>query len=137
MSRKTMIIAVVSALLLGLGAWPAGAAPADPFLGVWESVDIDGSNQRLSFGGGGTTKQVNFRDDNATGGICESGGGWFMARGTGEVDGDTISGVWESENIRCQDRTNVTDDVDFEFVHDPETDTLSDPSGVTWFRSGQ
>lgn len=134
MYRKTIIIAAVSALLLGPGAFPAVSVPSDPFLGVWESVDIDGSNQRLSFGGGGGTRRVIFRDDNATGGVCESGGGWFMARGTGKVDGDTISGVWESDNIRCQDGTDVTDDIDFEFVHDPATDTLSDPSGVTWSR---
>jgi hypothetical protein len=132
MSRKITIIAAVSALLVGLTAFSAGAAPLDPFLGVWESVDLDDSNQRLSFGGGGATRHVSFRDDNATGGVCESGEGWFMARGTGEVDGDTISVVLT--NARCEDRTTVTDEFHVEFVHDPATNTLSDDSGVTWFR---
>lgn len=137
MSGKT-IMAAASALLLALGAAPTGAAPGDPFLGVWEAVDgFDGSSMRVSFGGGGSIRQVNFRDDDATGGVCESGGGWFMARGRGEVDGEAISGIWESGNARCQDRTEVTEDFPFVFEHDPATGTLSDGSGNTWFRPGR
>lgn len=131
---RSTIVAAVSALLLGLGAWSATAAPpSDPFVGTWESVDLDGSNQTLTFRGRGPVKGFTYFDDDATG-ACETGGE-FTARGTGEVDGDTI--VTSFNSVRCEDGTRRDDlrGIRGVLVHDAATDTLTDDFGVVWSRA--
>lgn len=132
MLKKIVLIAIATGLLFALHATPSVAALGDPFRGVWESVDLDESNQKLAFRGTGDTRELNLHDDNATGGICASGSGWVMLRGTGAITGNTIAGTFDSG--RCQDGTPVTDSFEFEFIYDPETDELTDLTGVVWSR---
>lgn len=131
---RSTIIAAVSTLLLGLGAWSATAAPpSDPFVGTWESVDLDGSNQTMTFRGRGPVKGFTYFDDDATA-ACETGGE-FTARGTGEVDGDTIATSFK--NVRCEDGTRRDDlrGVGDVLVYDAETDSLTDGFGIVWSRA--
>lgn len=56
MFRTSTIIAAVTALLLGLSAVTVTASTdKDPFIGRWKSIDIDGSNQTLTFRRSGTS----------------------------------------------------------------------------------
>lgn len=73
-------------------------------------------------------------DDNATGGVCESGGGPARGWGTGEIsaDGSTIHVTFKT--LRCLRERREIHDIDVDYVHDADTDTLSDPSGVIWHR---
>ena len=120
---------LIALTLAALGATSVLAAPSDPFKGSWRSIDADGSNQSLAFGGNGATRMVTLRDDNATTPAC--GGGPAVGRGVGEVDGDTIGGTF---SLRCA--SGAVFDADFEFTYDQATNTLTDSfgGGVVWTR---
>ncbi|HEX9890898.1 MAG TPA: hypothetical protein VGB28_02405 [Actinomycetota bacterium] len=124
-ARAAATVAGLLALSVALGP-SAGAAPPDPFHGAWKSIDTDGSNQNLSFGGGGTTRQVRLFDDFASG--C--GGGIATARGIGTVAGDSLD---VTLSVRCANGTFIPD-TPVTFTYDGGTDTLDDSFGVTWNR---
>ncbi len=106
------------------------AETPDPFQGSWHSLDFDNSNQTLSFSGEGDTREVVLFDDNATG-ACDSGGP-ATGTGTGHIDGNTISGVYDI--VQCDDGTEPLTESPFQFVYDPTTDTLTDAFDLVWFR---
>lgn len=137
---KKRIPALLAAAVLVFGLIPAAfAAPSDPFRGAWRSVDaFDDSNQKLNFGGSGDTRQVKLFDDNATGGICLSGGP-AVGRGVGVVDGNTIEVTFD---ITCADGGTASGIVVL-YEYDSATNTLSDTFTdgddeltTTWFRPG-
>jgi hypothetical protein len=121
------------ALLSVAFATSAAAAPSDPFIGHWTSTDTDGSQQMLSFGGGGSTRMVSYFDDGAS--VCgwEAGGIPISAtiHTTGSIDGDTLT---SSETIgRCS--TGGTFPVgEATYTYNSADNTLLDSFGVTWNR---
>ena len=97
--RSLAILVTVAALVLGTASI-ALAAPRDPFKGPWVSIDtVDGSSQRLTFGGNGATRNATLRDAGAT--VCgyPAVDASTVARGSGTVAGTTISVDWSG---RCQ-----------------------------------
>ena len=113
------------------------AAAASPFVGAWESTDIDGSYQRLVIGGGpGDGHRVLLYDygatvcglDPATGEILYAA----MARGSGQAQGDVLSGGW---GVWCLSRpVTFYGDLAFELAYEATSDTLTDGTGVVWSR---
>jgi hypothetical protein len=104
--------------------------PSDPFLGVWTSVDTDGSNQTISFGGSGSLRFVHYFDDGAS--AC----GWpednvtATLNGTGTVSGDTLTTDLTGQcNGTGQDLSSSAT-----YTYDSNTNTLLDSFGVTWSR---
>ena len=82
------VVALVCLAAWGIGG-SAGAAPPDPFRGTWKSIDVDGSNQTLSFGGVGETRMVHLFDDFAS--LAPCSGGPATGTGVGSVDGTSIA----------------------------------------------
>jgi hypothetical protein len=104
--------------------------PSDPFKGVWTSIDTDGSNQTVSFGGGRDTRAVHYFDDGAS--AC----GWpdinvtATLTGMGEVSGTSLT-------VDVAGQCNGTGQLlssTIAFTYDSSTDTLLDSFGVTWYR---
>ncbi|WKZ35268.1 MAG: hypothetical protein QY332_16770 [Anaerolineales bacterium] len=135
--KKILIPSLIAALLLVsvLFVSPAGAK-RDPFVGVWTSIDIDGSSQRLTIGGGGGVRHVRYYDDGAT--ICglDPDTGDFLsaasARGSLSVSGFTLSG---NLPVYCQTAPPaLAGNFPFTYVYDPSTNTLTDWLGVVWSR---
>ena len=123
--RGGLLAASVTALLFTSAG--ATAAPPDPFVGVWTSVDaVDGSDQIVAFGGSGDTRRITLRDTDATE-ACATGGP-AVVRGTGTVVGDTLSG---DLLVHCADGS-PSFTVEVTFTH--SAGTLDDGFGTTWHR---
>jgi hypothetical protein len=53
MLKKFLLPSLIIALLLvSMLVVPQASAKPDPFIGVWTSIDVDGSSQTLTIGGG-------------------------------------------------------------------------------------
>jgi hypothetical protein len=125
--------AILAAILLTFVLVSGTAAkPSDPFTGVWTSVDTDGSNQTISFGGPGSLRFVHYFDDGAS--AC----GWpednvtATMNGIGTVSGDTLTTDLTGQ---CNGGTGgdlFSDGVTY--TYDSSTDTLTDSFGVIWHR---
>lgn len=113
------------------------AAARSPFVGAWESTDIDGSYQRLVIGGGpGDEHTLVYYDYGAT--VCgvdpTTGEILYPAlvRGGGEATGDLLSGEWD---VWCLGRPpTFYGTFGFHLSYDAATDTLTDAAGVIWTR---
>ena len=123
-------------LIALLAVSPVGAKP-NPFVGVWVSTDTDGSNQRLTVGGGpGNAHNVRYYDDGAT--VCglDPVTGDFLsaarARGRLSASGTTLSGDLDLYCLTSPPEFNGTYFLVFEY--DASTDTLTDGFGVVWSR---
>jgi hypothetical protein len=120
--------AIVLTLVLVSGT---AAAPKDPFTGVWTSIDTDGSNQTISFGGPGSLRFVHYFDDGAS--AC----GWpqdnvtATLNGVGTVSGDTLS---TDLNGKCNGGSGLDLSSSSTYTYDSTSDTLLDSFGVTWYR---
>ena len=123
------ILLLVVLLVTSVGV--ASAAPRDPFRGVWYAVDVDSSNMKMVFSGGGVSRRMLWQDDYWS--ICAGGPG--IGRGTGEVDGDTLHATVD---VYCGGALAGTFDMDF--TYDSGTGTLLNhvfvvpPVDVTWYR---
>lgn len=145
MFKRSTIIAAISALLLGLGALPAGAGHADPFLGRWRSVDIDASRQSLTFAQSDAasdpwdTVEVELFDSNASQ-ACQAGGPAVLEGEVTRLERKRLGAILvRFDSIVCR-RGEPNPELEFplhvEFVHHPDTDTLTDETGVEWHRVG-
>lgn len=124
------ILLVVVLLLTSVGV--ASAASRDPFRGVWYAVDVDGSNMKMVFSGGGDSRRMLWRDDYWS--IC--GGGPGIGRGTGEVSGNILHATVD---VYCSGALAGTFVMDF--TYDAGTDTLLNHvyvtpaiDDITWYR---
>ena len=107
------------------------AKPSDPFTGVWTSIDTDGSNQTISFGGPGSLRFVHYFDDGAS--AC----GWpednvtATMNGVGTVSGDTLT---TDLNGQCNGTGQDLSSSGVVYTYDSTGNTLTDTFGVTWYR---
>jgi hypothetical protein len=110
-------------------AWARG----DVFLGTWTSIDLDGSHQTLDVRGSGQEGHhaMFLFDDSATRN-CD--GTPAHAQGSGVVDGNRLVMTGQ---LTCVPGGNPLRgfQISFGFQYDPGTDTLTDDSGVTWYRA--
>jgi hypothetical protein len=107
------------------------AKPSDPFSGVWTSIDTDGSDQTISFGGPGSLRFVHYFDVGAS--AC----GWpdinvtATLNGIGTVSGDTLT---TDLNGQCNGTGQDLSSSGVTYTYDSTTDTLTDSFGTTWYR---
>ena len=132
MIRLLVIVSLAAAILGALPAAVAAGNPPDPFAGSYRSVDTDGSNQVVSFGGPVSGQHAGYRavvylDDSAT--IC--GGDRAFALGVGAIDGDSIGVVFE---VSCRSVANHVEDAYVVFTFDQAAGTLTDTYGIVWTR---
>ncbi len=125
-----MCSVVLAAVVLAVGA---SASPRDDvFRGSWTSIDIDGSHQTLKIRGSGQSGHhaIVLVDDSATT-ACHGSPARF--KGSGLVDGDRLL---MTGTLTCMPGGNRLRGRTFlGFVYDPGAETLSDDSGVTWYRA--
>ncbi len=137
--RTRMRLVLAAALLAGMLAIPAAtaAAPPSPFTGSWTSVDVDGSNQRLSIGGGPSPRVLLYDDGATVCGLDGAGDPIYAARASGRA---TVGGTTLTVDIDLYCLASPTYFLDtfagLTFDHDAGTDTLTDFSGVVWSRAG-
>jgi hypothetical protein len=125
-----MCSVVLAAVFLGVGA--AASPHDDVFQGSWRSIDIDGSHQTLDIQGSGQSGHhaMVLLDDSATA-ACQGSPARFQ--GSGLVDGDSLL---MTGTLTCMPGGNpLRGRTSLGFVYKPGTDTLSDDSGVTWYRA--
>jgi len=137
MLKKFLLPSLIIALSISMLLVSQASAKPNPFIGVWTSIDVDGSSQTLVIGGGsGDAQRVRFHDDGAT--ICglDPDTGDFLsaasARGLLLASGDVLSG---DLSLYCHTSPpTFVGDVHFVYTYDPFTDTLTDWLGVVWSR---
>lgn len=104
-----------------------------PFEGTWESTDGDGSFQTMEIRRiDGDEHEIVLHDDSA--GPCsgapstETGSGWVRS----------VTELVVAVELTCDDGSTLTGRPldDLTFTHDPETDELTDSTGVVWQRPG-
>ncbi len=138
--RTVGTVLAVAVVLLLAAALPATGASGNPFVGSWENMDVDGSHQRMSIGGG--PGHFHYRDDGAT--ACVPAFGFVPAtlRGVGEFDLDSDPPTFAfTADVYCHVRgpggRQLLFEVSLTFSYDASTDTLSDLVGGCWWRSGK
>ncbi len=128
--RKVMVAVATATALLVATAGPAASAPS-PFVGTWVAVDIDGSNLRLTIGGG-PNPIINLYDDGAT--VCSVNVPPDIparARGAGTITESTIS---STVDVVCLTPAPVNiGPFAFELEAQPDG-TLTDMLGVVYTR---
>jgi hypothetical protein len=130
------VVITLSALVLHGGPSASGrsvvprasAAAADPFVGIWTSLDTrDSSNQHMTVArANGGAYAIALFDDLAS----SCGGGSATGKGSGTRAGDTVSGT---VTITCANG-QVIPTAPFTLTYQRATDTLVDGLGVVWSR---
>jgi hypothetical protein len=124
--------ALLAATLLTFAlASGTAAKPSDPFSGVWTSIDTDGSNQTISFGGPGSLRFVHYFNDGAS--AC----GWpdinvtATLNGIGTVSGGTLT---TDLNGQCNGTGQDLSSSGVTYTYDSTSNTLTDSFGTIWYR---
>ena len=95
------------------------------------SVDIDGSSQQLRISGSGQGRYGTVLFDDSASQACGGAPARFV--GSGSADGTTLQ---MTGTVVCLPGGNVLGSrITLSFVYSPTTDTLTDESGVVWYRS--
>jgi hypothetical protein len=132
--RRIVLVGMCSVVLamVVLSAGASASSHDDEFRGSWTSIDHDGSHQTLDVRGSG--QQGHYAmflfDDSATV-ACD--GTPAHVQGSGVVDGNRLV---LTGPLTCTPGGNPLPFlISFGFEYDPGTDTLTDDSGVTWYRA--
>ena len=137
-NKSFLLLGVLLTLALSAGEVGFALAAPDPFVGAWESIDGDGSYQRLNIGGTGNHYNVFYEDTGAT--LCglepETGEPLYaaQARGAGTVNGNVLEALGLPVYCMAQPIFYVGFDADFYFSYDSSNDTLTDNGGIVWTR---
>ena len=121
-----LILAVLSVGLVSPASAHQGALS-----GRWTSTDHDGSHQLLDIRGSGhSTYAMKLFDDSATG-ACDG----MPARvvGPGSVSGNDL--LMRGTLVCLPGGNPFRGRISVAFTYSPEADTLTDESGVVWYRS--
>jgi hypothetical protein len=128
-----MSIAMIASVAGGAQAMSFSAGPrGDVFQGTWTSIDLDGSNMTLEIRGSGQEgHHAMYLFDDFTTGACN--GAPAHVQGAGVVDGNSLV---MTGPLTCMPGGNpLQSPVSLGFQYNPGTDTLTDDSGVTWYRA--
>ena len=133
MKRSLVLISVV--LLISATTVTSVLAARDPFIGAWESTDLDGSYQTLTIGGGpDNTYHVRYYDFGATVcGLDETGDFLYAASARGVLTGSDGS-ITGTLHVNCMTHPpTFWGDAYITYVYDADTDTIFD-GAVFWTR---
>ena len=119
---------------------PTNPAKPEPFVGVWVSIDTDGSSQTMNIVRSGVDEyRVVVRDDAATGACA---GAAATTTGDGRLETDQRLVIAQPE-LTCDDGSvpgigppPQAAIVNFTFDRNPVADELTDRFGVVWQREG-
>ena len=131
--RRTLLAIICSLLgaVVVIGTAPPVAARTGTVSGTWTSIDNDGSSQELIVRGSGQGKYAMFLVDDSATNACDGNPAMFV--GTSVPDGNTLL---MTGSLTCLPGGNVVRHrITIEFEYSPGTDTLTDETGVTWYRS--
>jgi len=131
---RRFVLAVTCSVMLALvssGAVSPASAQQGVLSGTWTSVDIDGSSQQLRISGSGQGRYGTVLFDDSASQACGGAPARFV--GSGSADGTTLQ---MTGTVVCLPGGNVLGSrITLSFVHSTTTDTLTDESGVVWYRS--
>jgi len=131
---RRFVLAVTCSVMLALvssGAVSPASAQQGVLSGTWTSVDIDGSSQQLRISGSGQGRYGTVLFDDSASQACGGAPARFV--GSGSADGTTLQ---MTGTVVCLPGGNVLGSrITLSFVYSPTTDTLTDESGVVWYRS--
>jgi len=132
---KTIALVATCSMMLALVAFGAAAAASaqdDVFRGSWTSIDFDGSHQTLDIQGSGRAgHHAMFAFDDSATTACHGSPAHFQ--GSGVVHGRSLV---MTGTLTCIPGGNPFGGrISIGFVYDSATDTLTDDSGVTWYRA--
>lgn len=137
MNKFTFFLAAISILAVGLIAakLPQAAAAKSPFVGAWESTDIDGSHQQVNIGGNGSKFHVVYQDKAAS--LCgvDPDTGEILYRAQFQAKASAVGDVLTTElaTFYCMASPPfVLFEGSLEFTYDSGTDTLT--NWVVWTR---
>ncbi|HET6968340.1 MAG TPA: hypothetical protein VFI44_08695 [Ornithinibacter sp.] len=129
---RRILLAIVWSVLVVVAsvAAPTASAQSGVFAGTWTSTDTDGSSQELMIRGSGQgSYAVVLVDDAAS--VCDGVPAMFTGSGVATDDTLAVAGA-----LTCLPGGNpFRGRIGFGFEYSSETDTLSDVTGVTWYRS--
>ena len=131
-----MTIILLALISTAVVSKASAAPPTAPYVGRWESIDLDGSYQTLTISGGKNLHNIDYRDNGASlCGLDENGDPLYAASFRGKLtsDGLTLSGTVD---VYCLTRppSQLFENFYVEYTYQPENDTLIDGSGLIWNR---
>jgi hypothetical protein len=123
-------LALVLATMFVVRAATVNAAPPNPFVGAWESTDVDGSHQTLAIGGSAQASHVHLFDDAAS--VCNPP----LQRpaegsGVGQVSGSDLT---VTLTVYCLQPHEFFVTREVIYTYDSASNTLTDSFGVVWHR---
>jgi hypothetical protein len=126
--KKWLLLIIISVVALSLTAAIPTTGPSSPWRGAWWSIDVDGSLQKVVFGGG-SQGQFNYIDWGAS--VCDTdtnGHPLYAAHASGvaeTVDAISFTGF---APLVCMTHPPYTYDPDrpFSWTYNSATDTLWD-----------
>lgn len=133
--KRSLVLAIAVILISALTVTSVLAA-RDPFIGAWESTDLDGSYQTLTIGGGpDNTYQVRYYDFGASVcGLDPHTNDLYAASARGLLTG-TDGSITGTISVYCMTRPpTFWGDAYITYVYDASTDTIIDTGNVVWSR---
>jgi hypothetical protein len=128
----TFVVLLISALTV-----TSVLAARDPFIGAWESTDLDGSYQTLTIGGGpDNTYHVRYYDFGAT--VCgldpDTNDFLYAASARGLLTGSDGS-ITGTISVYCMTHPpTFWGDAYITYYYDASNDTIIDSGSVVWNR---
>lgn len=134
--KRFLILSAV--ILISALTFSSAFAARDPFLGAWESTDLDGSYQTLVIakGGPGNTYFVRYYDFGPTSicGVDPTNGKFYAASAQGLLTRSEGKLIGQFPVYCMTHPPTFWGDSYISYQYDPETDTLIDPAPVVWTR---
>lgn len=144
MKRRSLVITLAAVAMLAMASTAQAGPPSSPFSGTWMGFDVspllggDGSTQHLLVKGGNNAR-IDYEDE--FGSVCWDAGStdyWFSSTLSGDVTGNTLTGVFKSAKCGHLSLGWMRGDIhvwtlDDKGNSDPADDTLWD-GYVSWFR---
>ena len=97
---KRLLLAASAALIALTAAMAPALAAANPFVGAWEGIDLDGSHMTLAISGGSRGVRLVLFDSHAS--LCVNNGApaaKIAVQGSGTVSGNTLT--FSFGDLRC------------------------------------
>ena len=134
---KRSLVLTIAVILISALTVTSVLAARDPFIGAWESPDIDGSYQTVTIGGGpDNTYHVRYYDFGAT--ACgldpETNDFLYAASARGVLTGSEGS-LEGTLPVYCMTHPpTFLINAYITYDYDASADTITDSGGVVWYR---
>ncbi len=133
--KRSLVLTIVVLLIFALTVTSV-LATRDPLIGPWESIDLDGSYQTLTIGGGpNNTYHIRYYDFGATVcGLDPHTNDLYAASARGLLTGSDGS-ITGTISVYCMTRPpTFWGDAYITYDYDASNDTIIDSGSVVWNR---